>query len=63
VVLDTPVFEQWSKARYYQGLVTLASVLFQEGEKVEAAHYLGLAANYDPSVKSYLQEWEDNPGH
>lgn len=55
--------EQWSKARYYQGLVTLASVLFQEGEKVEAVHYLGLAANYDPSVKSYLQEWEDNPGH
>lgn len=55
--------EHWSKARYYQGLVTLASVLFQEGEKVEAAHYLRLAANYDPSVKSYLQEWEDNPGH
>lgn len=55
--------EHWSKARYYQGLVTLASVLFQEGEKVEAVHYLGLAANYDPSVKSYLQEWEDSPGH
>eukprot|EP01018_Ginkgo_biloba_P018320 Gb_38756 [translate_table: standard] len=55
--------EPWSKARYYQGLVTLGSALFQEGQKVEAAQFLRLAAKYDPSVNSYLRELEENPGH
>ncbi|OVA16271.1 Membrane insertase OXA1/ALB3/YidC [Macleaya cordata] len=51
------------KAHYFDGLVMLASFLFNEGRKKEAEKYLRRAAAYDPSNNVYLQqclEDEDN---
>ncbi|XP_057832392.1 ALBINO3-like protein 2, chloroplastic isoform X2 [Cryptomeria japonica] len=48
-----------SKDLYYRGLVLLASILFKDGKKEEAAQYLRIAAKYDPSVNVYLQECEE----
>ncbi|XP_057866448.2 ALBINO3-like protein 3, mitochondrial isoform X1 [Cryptomeria japonica] len=48
-----------SKSLYYQGLFLLASTLFNDGKKDEAAQYLRIAAKYDPSMNIYLQECEE----
>ncbi|KAJ0974617.1 hypothetical protein J5N97_016582 [Dioscorea zingiberensis] len=47
------------KACYYRGLVMLGSTLFQQGEKIEAAKYLRVAAAYDPAVNAYVKECEE----
>ena len=35
------------------------SALFGDGEKLEAAKYLRIAAAYDPGVNAYLKECEE----
>ncbi|KAK9091567.1 hypothetical protein Sjap_024744 [Stephania japonica] len=45
-----------SKAHYFDGLLLLASTLFNEGQKGEAAKHLRLAAAYDPKYNEYLQQ-------
>ncbi|KAK9106034.1 hypothetical protein Scep_022878 [Stephania cephalantha] len=45
-----------SKAHYFDGLLLLASTLFNEGQKEEAAKHLRLAAAYDPKYNEYLQQ-------
>ncbi|XP_020254937.1 ALBINO3-like protein 3, mitochondrial isoform X2 [Asparagus officinalis] len=54
-VPDAPM----DKAMYYKGLVMLGSTLFGDGEKLEAAKYLKIAATYDPGVNAYLKECEE----
>ncbi|CAM0912987.1 unnamed protein product [Alopecurus aequalis] len=48
-----------NKACYFQGLITLASILLNEGRKSEAAKYLRLAMAYDASAERLLKECED----
>lgn len=47
-----------NKVCYYRGLVLLASQLFNDGEKYEAAKYLRRAAAYDPAINAMLKECE-----
>ncbi|XP_057476776.1 ALBINO3-like protein 2, chloroplastic isoform X1 [Actinidia eriantha] len=47
-----------SKAHYYDAFILLASALYNEGRKSEAAKYLRLAAAYDSSYSVYLEECE-----
>ncbi|CAK7340305.1 unnamed protein product [Dovyalis caffra] len=49
-----------SKARYFDGLLLLASALSREGRKVEAVKYLRLVVAYDPSRKDFLEECEND---
>ncbi|KAF5733543.1 putative cytochrome oxidase biogenesis protein [Tripterygium wilfordii] len=48
-----------SKAHYFDGLVLLASALYREGRKAEAAKYLRLAAAYDPKYNEFLEQCEN----
>ncbi|XP_023546234.1 ALBINO3-like protein 2, chloroplastic isoform X1 [Cucurbita pepo subsp. pepo] len=52
--------EAKSKAHYYDGLVLLASALYNEGRKAEATKYLQSAAAYNPAYKEYLDQCEDD---
>lgn len=52
--------EPKSKAHYYDGLVLLASALYNEGRKAEASKYLQSAAAYNPAYKEYLDQCEDD---
>ncbi|KAG6598967.1 ALBINO3-like protein 3, mitochondrial, partial [Cucurbita argyrosperma subsp. sororia] len=52
--------EPKSKAHYYDGLVLLASALYNEGRKAEATKYLQSAAAYNPAYKEYLDQCEDD---
>ncbi|KAK4602008.1 hypothetical protein RGQ29_011191 [Quercus rubra] len=49
-----------SKAHYFDGLVLLASALYNEGRKTEAANYLRSAAAYNPAYKEYLEQCEND---
>ncbi|KAL0015511.1 hypothetical protein SO802_002580 [Lithocarpus litseifolius] len=49
-----------SKAHYFDGLVLLASALYNEGRKTEAANYLRYAAAYNPAYKEYLEQCEND---
>ncbi|PKI33482.1 hypothetical protein CRG98_046131 [Punica granatum] len=48
--------EPKSKADYYEGLVLLASALFKEGRRAEAAKYLRRAAAYDSRYDQLLEQ-------
>ncbi|XP_031400004.1 ALBINO3-like protein 2, chloroplastic isoform X2 [Punica granatum] len=50
--------EPKSKADYYEGLVLLASALFKEGRRAEAAKYLRRAAAYDSRYDQLLEQCE-----
>ncbi|KAM4079923.1 hypothetical protein ACJW30_09G152000 [Castanea mollissima] len=52
--------DQKSKAHYFDGLVLLASALYNEGRKTEAANYLRYAAAYNPAYKEYLEQCEND---
>ncbi|KAA0051404.1 ALBINO3-like protein 2 [Cucumis melo var. makuwa] len=52
--------EPKSKAHYYDGLVLLASALYNEGRKAEATKYLKSAVAYNPAYKVYLDQCEDD---
>uniref|UniRef100_A0A0A0LHD0 ALBINO3-like protein 2, chloroplastic n=1 Tax=Cucumis sativus TaxID=3659 RepID=A0A0A0LHD0_CUCSA len=52
--------EPKSKAHYYDGLVLLASALYNEGRKAEATKYLKSAVAYNPAYKEYLDQCEDD---
>lgn len=52
--------EMMNKACYFQGFITLASILASEGRKSEAAKYLRLAMAYDPAAERLLKECEDS---
>ncbi|CAK9156326.1 unnamed protein product [Ilex paraguariensis] len=49
-----------SKAHYFDALLLLASALYKEGRKAEAAKYLRLAAAYNPAYNVYLEQCEDD---
>ncbi|KAI4369333.1 hypothetical protein MLD38_017782 [Melastoma candidum] len=48
------------KSRYYGGLVLLASALYRQGSKAEAAKYLRMAVAYDPSYSNLLKQCEQD---
>ncbi|KAK4764067.1 hypothetical protein SAY87_013505 [Trapa incisa] len=45
-----------AKVYYYEGLVLLASALFKEGKRAEAAKHLRLAAAYDSRYEELLEQ-------
>lgn len=49
-----------SKVHYFDGLVLLASALYNEGRKTEAANYLRFAAAYNPAYNEYLEQCEND---
>ncbi|CAD6340100.1 unnamed protein product [Miscanthus lutarioriparius] len=48
-----------NKTCYFQGMLTLGSILSREGRNSEAAKYLRMAIAYDPSVERLLKECEE----
>ncbi|XP_059436923.1 ALBINO3-like protein 2, chloroplastic [Corylus avellana] len=48
------------KAHYFDGIVLLASALYNEGRKAEAANYLRMAAAYNPAYNEYLEQCEND---
>ncbi|KAK3039066.1 hypothetical protein RJ639_028517 [Escallonia herrerae] len=48
------------KAQYYEALVMLASTLYGEGRKAEAAKYFRLAAAYDSAYNSFVEKCEND---
>ncbi|XP_066380089.1 ALBINO3-like protein 2, chloroplastic isoform X5 [Miscanthus floridulus] len=48
-----------NKTCYFQGMLTLGSILSREGRNPEAAKYLRMAIAYDPSVERLLKECEE----
>ncbi|KAF3452436.1 hypothetical protein FNV43_RR02869 [Rhamnella rubrinervis] len=52
--------EAKSKAHYFDGLVLLASALYNEGRRTEAANYLRLAAAYNPAYNEFLEQCEND---
>ncbi|KAH7543432.1 ALBINO3-like protein 2, chloroplastic [Ziziphus jujuba] len=54
--------EPLSKAHYFDGLLLLSSVLYNEGRRAEAAKYLRLAAAYNPAFNEYLEQCENDDG-
>uniref|UniRef100_A0A5B6YGX5 Uncharacterized protein n=2 Tax=Davidia involucrata TaxID=16924 RepID=A0A5B6YGX5_DAVIN len=49
-----------SKAHYYDSLVLLASALYGEGRKTEAAKYLRMAAAYNSDYNELLEQCEND---
>jgi YidC/Oxa1 family membrane protein insertase len=49
-----------SKAHYYDGLVLLASTLYNLDRKDEAAKYLRMATAYSPDYKPLLEQCENS---
>ncbi|KAL1360534.1 hypothetical protein HN51_005927 [Arachis hypogaea] len=49
-----------SKRYYFDGLLLLASSLYDEGNKEEAAKYLRLVVAYNPSYQKFLDQCERN---
>ncbi|KAG5092696.1 hypothetical protein AAZX31_18G220800 [Glycine max] len=47
-----------SKGYYFDGLLLLASTLFDAGQKAEAAKYLRLVVAYKPGYKKFLEQCE-----
>ncbi|KAB1203696.1 ALBINO3-like protein 2, chloroplastic [Morella rubra] len=52
--------EPRSKVHYFDGLVLLASALYNEGQKTEASKYLRMAAAYNPAYNEYLEQCEND---
>ncbi|OQU75925.1 hypothetical protein SORBI_3010G055700 [Sorghum bicolor] len=48
-----------NKTCYFQGMLTLGSILSREGRNSEAAKYLRMAIAYDPAVERLLKECEE----
>ncbi|CAI8613233.1 unnamed protein product [Vicia faba] len=47
-----------SKGYYFDGLLLLASTLYDAGQKAEAAKYLRLVVAYNPGYKKFLEQCE-----
>ncbi|GLT55387.1 hypothetical protein SLA2020_285150 [Shorea laevis] len=52
--------EARSKVHYFDGIVLLASALYNDGRKAEAAKYLRMAAAYNPAYNEYLEQCEND---
>ncbi|KAJ4972563.1 hypothetical protein NE237_005737 [Protea cynaroides] len=49
-----------AKAHYFDGLLLLASALYDDERKTEAAKYLRMAVAYNPAYSVYLEQCEDD---
>ncbi|KAK2415607.1 mitochondrial inner membrane protein OXA1 [Trifolium repens] len=49
-----------SKGYYFDGLLLLASTLYDGGQKAEAAKYLRLVVAYNPAYKKFLEQCEQD---
>ncbi|XP_057961989.1 ALBINO3-like protein 2, chloroplastic [Malania oleifera] len=50
--------EQKSRAHYFDGLLLLASALYNEGRKAEAVKYLRILISYNPAYSELLEQCE-----